>query len=265
MNLLEKLQVFNGVTFFPEGHRYLYHSQGEASPLELLSVTTFLDRFVPEFPRDETAERVAQKKNRPVADILEDWDRKRDLSCEKGHLFHTFAEQYLANKHLSDPTPELIEKYGEDPFGGALRVLFQQFKAFVTLSSRSLVPVKSEWVIGDREWRLGGMIDQLYYNRKSRQLEIWDWKTNGKLTMSNPFGRSLEPPLAHLSDCHWHKYSLQLALYRAIVEKNTGLTLGNNYLVWFHEKNEAFQVIRCFNVGDAVSRMLEADSCASSA
>ena len=41
-----------------------------------------------------------------------------------------------------------------------------------------LIPVRAEVVVGDEDWGVTGMIDQLFYNEKSQKLEIWDWKTN---------------------------------------------------------------------------------------
>ena len=46
------------------------------------------------------------------------------------------------------------------------------------ISRINLVPVKMELVVGDEDYGLGGMVDCLFYNKKSGMLEVWDYKTN---------------------------------------------------------------------------------------
>ena len=39
-------------------------------------------------------------------------------------------------------------------------------------------------------------------------------------------------------------YSLQLAMYKYIIEKNTGIKLGDSYIVWFCHNNENYQFMK---------------------
>ena len=103
-----------------------------------------------------------------------------------------------------------------------------------------LIPIKSEVVMGDRELWIGGMADQIFYNTKSGMLEIWDWKTNKKIDTYSNF--KLEGSLSYLDSSKLTVYSLQLSLYKFMLEKNTNLKFGDNYICWFNEKNTSYVV-----------------------
>ena len=61
------------------------------------------------------------------------------------------------------------------------------FDKFHENSRKSLVPIKSEVVVGDKEFGVCGMLDQLFWNEKAQEYQIWDWKTNKEINkFSNP-------------------------------------------------------------------------------
>jgi len=251
MKTLLELNRFNHITFHEEEHRYTI---GER---ELRSVTQIVSDFKEPFDKEGNAERVAKKRGVSIEAILDEWELKRDISCEKGTLFHQYVEHFLANKAFVYPEEEVLTKFGEDPIQAYWPSLVSMFEQFHRDSSRSLVPVRSEFVVGDEELGIGGMVDQIFFNRKSGQLEIWDWKTNKAIGKSSPFGKRLLAPLDHLDECEWHTYSLQLALYKHLIEKNTQLQFGHSYIAWFHEKNETYKVFRCAPFVSEIKVMLE--------
>jgi hypothetical protein len=50
-----------------------------------------------------------------------------------------------------------------------------------------------------------------------------------------------------IEDCDLEIYSLQLELYKYIIEKNTGIKLGDSYVVWFSHNNPTYEVIKTKN------------------
>jgi hypothetical protein len=60
-----------------------------------------------------------------------------------------------------------------------------------------------------------------------------------------------------LDDCEYETYSLQLNIYRKIVERNTNLKLGDSYLVWFNEENPNYEIIKCDDYGNIVDEMFK--------
>ena len=250
MQTLTELNKFNHVTFHEKDHNYFIGEQA------LISVTRVIAAFKEPFDRDGNALRVADKRGVPVVDVLAEWDLKKDISCEKGTLFHEYIECCLANKTYYYPEERIRKLFGEDPLHDAWNILVPMFQTFQRDSSKNLIPVKSEFVIGDSDLGIGGMIDQIFFNRKSGQLEIWDWKTNRAIQKNSSFGKKFLYPLENLDECEWNSYSLQLALYKLIIEKNTNLKLGNSYLAWFHEHNPSYRVIRCAPFENEVRMLL---------
>ena len=125
------------------------------------------------------------------------------------------------------------------------------------VESGKLIPVRSELVVGDAELNLTGMIDQLFWNVKEQCLQIWDWKTNTKLNMISKFGNKMVGILYYLDDCEFTTYSIQLNVYKKIIERNTNLRLGDSYLVWFNEENPDYQIIKCEDYGQVVDDMFQ--------
>jgi hypothetical protein len=75
-----------------------------------------------------------------------------------------------------------------------------------------------------------------------KQFQIWDWKTNKKFDMEMK-SRHFQDKLMVLEDSDLEIYSLQLAMYKHIIEKNTGIKLGQSYVVWFSHNNDNYEII----------------------
>ena len=133
--------------------------------------------------------------------------------------------------------------------------LIEMFKKFYDDSHGKLLPVRAEVVVGDEEWGVTGMIDQLFLNEKSGNIEIWDWKTNKAMKKHNKW-QQFKKPISNLDVCELNTYSLQLSFYRLIVERNTNLNLGDSYIVWFNENNETYKVIKCYDFRDDILKIM---------
>jgi ATP-dependent exoDNAse (exonuclease V) beta subunit len=139
------------------------------------------------------------------------------------------------------------------------KIMEKQFHNFynTAVASGKLIPVRSELVVGDRELNLTGMVDQLFWNVKEQCLQIWDWKTNTKLNMVNKFGGKMLHILYMLDACEFTTYSIQLNVYKKIIERNTNLRLGDSFLVWFNEENPNYEIIKCEDYGNLVDDMFQ--------
>lgn len=212
---------FNLIQFDPQWHTY--HLNGT----RLTGVTKYLKQFQKPFDRDDIAARVAARENRPVANVLAEWDAKGAAGIELGLRVHQYIEKTL-NLHkngveitlandpflaLNDPCPEIT----------AFDTLFGQLKNKTEI-------IQVEWVMGDIDWGIAGTADALVFSSDTGQYHLWDWKT-GKFDIENKWEKLLRP-FAGFDACKLNIYSLQLSLYRLIIQRNTGLTLGDSYL--FH-------------------------------
>jgi ATP-dependent exoDNAse (exonuclease V) beta subunit len=52
-----------------------------------------------------------------------------------------------------------------------------------------------ELVVADDEYGIAGMVDCLFWNKKSEWLEIWDYKTNKEIKTSNNYRNKMLHPI----------------------------------------------------------------------
>ena len=235
-----ELAKFNHIKYFDEPHKY-FNQKGE----EYVSATTFIKKFKKEFQTQVMAEQYAAKRGLVVEEVIAEWDLKRNISTVKGTLVHNMAENWWNNKAFPYDPSVAIKSFGYDIIKEKYDKCESIFKKFWADASENLVPVKMELVVGDDEYKIAGMVDCLFWNKKSGMLEIWDYKTNKEIKKSNSYGNKMLHPISHLDECELNTYSLQLGLYKHIIMKNTDLQIGNCYLIWIHESNDNYKVIKC--------------------
>lgn len=252
-DLIEKLDTFNFVKYIDETHEYFI--DGQKVPL---SATKILSNLKIPFDTDKWSTKKAMERNIPLEDILAEWKLKSLISTEKGTIFHNYVENYLSNKIFPYPEKRILsvpEFNGIDIIRPKFDKLISLFDSFYTLMKGRLIPVRSEFVVGDRELNIAGMIDQIFYNKKTGKLEIWDWKTNKAISTENKY-QKFKSPISHLDECELNTYSLQLNIYKYIIEKNTGLQFGDCYIAWFFEENTDFKIIKTLPLHTEVKLIL---------
>lgn len=232
----QQINVFNYIEFIPDGH--IYKIDGMAAQ----SVTNILKNYVKPFARDYWADIKAKQENITVDEILLRWQNSNKLSQVKGSVIHSFIESKLAKFDFVYPEELILQMFGYDPIQDLLHLMMPQIERFVADIQDKMYHVASEFIIGDKDSLVCGTIDQLFYNQKSGQLEIWDWKTNKEIKMISKYFHLA--PLEHIPDTEFDRYSLQLSLYKLILMKNTGVAIGNCYLTWFNENITNYQIFR---------------------
>ena len=65
-------------------------------------------------------------------------------------------------------------------------------------------------------------------------------------------------PLDHLPDSNFWHYSLQGAIYKRILEKETGIKVSEKkFLIWFDSLTLDFHIIECANLDKEALQILE--------
>ena len=150
------------------------------------------------------------------ADILERWRRNGDAQSKRGQLLHHHAELLMNGVEIPEPhSPE-----------------FKQVRAiYDALLLRGMTPHRTELCIFHCGLRVAGQIDALFLDSDSR-LVIVDWKRvrNLRTVAFDP----LRYPLDQLPDCNYWIYSLQLNLYRYIVETEYAHNVSGMFLAVVH-------------------------------
>lgn len=199
----EKLKVFDDkkFKFHEKEHKYFY------GDTELISVTTFLKNFHLQFDSDFYSKKKAKELGTTVSEVLAMWKKAGDISRKMGSRVHLFIEDFLKGKKPS--LPSTVEA----------KVCCEKFLKYYNSKMKELTPVALEKLIFDLEWGIAGTVDALFYGRG--KLYLIDWKTNQRLRHDSDFcfNKMLLKPFGDLKDNEFNKYSIQVSLYRLILEK----------------------------------------------
>jgi len=230
--------TFNDVIYHDEPHKYYYNGE------PLVSVTTILHRYQEEFNEGYWSKIKAKEYGISQRDVIRAWRFINKKGTMKGSAIHDYAENLFLNKVFPYPKELILNEFGFDPVLDEYEITKKHVNNFHGDVKGKLIPVRTEMIVYDPESLIGGMLDILFYNVKTGEFQIWDWKTNKKFDEKMP-SRHFQDKLYMLEDSDLEIYSLQLAMYKLIIEKNTGIKLGKSYIVWFSHNNDNYKVIEC--------------------
>jgi len=242
----ELFTAFNDITFYDEPHKYFIGGK------ELISVTTLIGKYHEPFDEDYWSGYKATEHNLTPEEVLRAWKFINRKGTIKGSAIHDYAENLFQNKKFEYPQQMILNEFGFDPVWNEYEITKKHVDKFYNEVQGKLIPIRTEMVVYDKETLIGGMLDILFYNVKMKEFQIWDWKTNKKFDRENK-ERYLLGNLCTIEDSDLEVYSLQLEMYKQIIEKNVPIKLGQSYIVWFSHRNESYEIIkttdRKFHVG----------------
>lgn len=213
------ISCFSNVRYNNDTHSYCI---GEKS---LIPVTSVIARLKSRFDRDGISKRIAEESGRTQEAVLKEWERKGQDSRDKGTRLHAYIEDVIADK--CDDILKINERLPE------MKAFDEAWK--LMRSRLNVTVIHKELVIGDIELGVGGRVDAIVsINDDVPSICVFDWKT-GKFRVKNEYEMLLKP-FNTVDNCERNLYSLQVSLYRLIIEKNTKIKLGDGYLV--HLNNE---------------------------
>jgi len=154
------------------------------------------------------------------------WSFKGKVSSSRGSLLHEEIERNLNGFASSgEHSPEFKH--------------FLKFKE-EELEKKNLQVWRTEAILFHCGLRACGITDLLCRDGDGR-LVIMDWKRSAKVKLSNHWQR-MKAPVAHLDDCNFNVYSLQLNMYRYILESEYGEEVSGMYLVQLHPDFPSYQM-----------------------
>jgi hypothetical protein len=243
---------FSDILFFEKDHKYTI--SGEPAKM---SVSQLIKKYEKPFDSEKAASFVAQRDGFTVEEILNQWEFAKDYSCHKGSEFHKYVENYFNRKKISldrdsinlffKNKKEFRSNNSVDLYYKELALLIRNFINFYNWWKQDHILIKSEFVVGDKESGICGSIDNLSYNFKTKELVMFDYKTNKEIKRKNPRKETLLKELKHLQQCEYAKYSLQLSLYSTIIEKVTSFKVPKSYIVWVNGE-ENYELIECLDL-----------------
>jgi hypothetical protein len=246
--------AFNDVTFFDGPHKYYVDKK------QLISVTTLIHEYQEAFQEEYWADIKGKQHDLTPNQVKRAWKFINKKGTIKGSAIHDYAENMFQNKEFEYPLQTIMNEFGFDPVWNEYQTTKKHVEEFYEKVRGRLIPIRTEFVVYDKESLIGGMLDMLFYNTKAQEFQIWDWKTNKKFIREEK-SRHLLNELCMIEDSDLEVYSLQLELYKYIIEKNTGMKLGKSYIVWFSHNNPTYEIIetknRRYDIGVIVDKRIQ--------
>lgn len=242
----------------PRDKRLVFHEPSHTYYIDgdskgVISVTGFLHAFFGHFDADGTIDKMMKSPKWPQnkyfgmtkEQIKALWNENGRIASEAGTKMHLAIEMFMndATHLIPDDVLESVE--------------WKYFKKFWKDHGDDLEPWRMEYEVFIEEIKLAGSIDAIFRRKSDGKYLIYDWKRSKEIKTENTFQSGLAP-LDHLPDCNYWHYSLQLNVYRYILEKYYGLEVADMYLVIMHPDNKSYKRMRLNRMDDEVELMVEA-------
>ena len=231
-NKLNRHQRDSRIEFFPKPH--LYRIDGTTN---YVSATTLINRFFKDFDAEKIAKKIEERRGVPKKITMKVWADEGTQAAEDGLKLHRDIEDYFENK---------IEQSSRE---------FKFFLEFYKNKLGSPTPFRTEWRIFDNNRKVAGTAD-LVLRKKDGTFAIYDWKRSKEIkrnghpdfhTKITAKGVSLMSGIEH---CNYIHYSLQLNIYKKILEKYyVAKPVTEMYFVQLHP-NEQYTSANIYPVPD---------------
>ena len=270
---------FKDYRYFDHNHSYLHIP----TDTQLTSVTQLLKKLVPPFNErywlpykvfqkngydvkyeSETSFLVNGSRFKPYIDNLDNYDLEISaddlkyhwyilslVGSSRGTILHNYLESLWNRKIMRDITPDIINKLSALEAIDYIKSIDIIKKLAYDLYNELIlthVPVATEYVVGDIDFKIAGTFDLLLYNTLTGKYEIWDYKTDKSFNTS---GRDYIKGF-NVQQCEMNKYSLQLNIYKYLIEKNSGIKIDKCIIVHFDYKKNTKTTINCLDYSDLV-------------
>ncbi|MGE5456908.1 MAG: hypothetical protein ACM3RX_00990 [Methanococcaceae archaeon] len=229
--------IHDDMEFIESGHRYVLKSD---PGIEFTSCTTFVNYFFKAFDKVAIAKKLTAThpnyQNMSPEKLIAQWDQ----TGIDGVAVHKEVENFINT--------------------GALPTLPKSIQAveFLQKQNSEAVKIMSEIVVFSKELGIAGTVDLLIYDKATGCYYLRDWKTSKKIEMSS-YGnkRGNHPATSAIMDCNYYHYSLQLSLYRYILETCYGINITDCEI--YHLTDNSLSSIKCDYHKDIIEEMLKAD------
>ena len=210
------------------------------------SVTTFIHSLFEKFDSDKVINNIINGKNYKTSkyfnktrdEIKDMWEINRKDAAEKGTKLHLDIENYYNNISVNNNSIE-----------------YTYFKNF--LKENDLKPYRTEWKVWDEDYKITGTIDMVYEN-SDNTLMIYDWKRSKQIIRNKPYETySNIDCISHIPDLNFWHYSLQLNMYKYILESKYNKTITKMCLVCLYPENDNYILIDVPELSEEISELLE--------
>ena len=175
-------------------------------------------------------------------EIIKKWAKNGDVSSSRGTLMHWQCEMFANGAVL------------HGPFSTEFGYFLEFYERY--LLPKGLIPVRTEFSIFHTGLAAAGQIDVLLKYYDTDKYVIADYKRSKEIKRTNPY-QQLLPPFDHLASTNLNTYTMQLLMYRYILQTEYAIKVDELLLVVLHENNEAPIIESLPLWDDEVERMIK--------
>lgn len=201
----------NKVFLRENDHRYFDYDGNE-----YISWSRFIDLFSPKFDKEYWSKKIATRDNKSQEEVIADWDKKRDDSCDHGNRIHDTIEYFAKNFKMRDGCADL------EPM---VLSIFSDYKEYNKLYSEEVLYTR---------FGIAGKCDKVLQisSHKNSFIDVEDFKTNLRRGIEpyDKYRNFFHAPIDHLGYCSLNKYTLQLSMYAFMLEELTGKKIRTLWL-----------------------------------
>ena len=230
------------IEFIEKGHLYYVNSKRYE-----ISVTGFVHSFFPKFKADEIIQKMMMSRN---------WEQSKYYGMEPEEIKNKWMQNGIEASKLGTELHKQIEDYynEKEPNQKIETTEYEYFKEFQK-DHNKLKPFRTEWEIYDEDLKLAGSIDMVFQDKQGNY-HLYDWKRSKEIKENNSYEEG-HYPLSHIPNANYWHYSLQLNIYKYILEKNYNIKINDLYIVQFHPNLDKYNKIKCTELPSEILDMFK--------
>lgn len=217
------------IVFDEEPHIYYVNNQ----PVQI-SVTSLVHQFFSKFDAESIISKMMNGKNWNKSkyfgmtrdEIKKQWTDSGTEATHHGTIMHKAIETFYNGDEVEDLDHTLTPEY-------------KQFEKFTDDHNDKLKAYRTEWVVYDEDYNLAGSIDMVFENLDDGTLSIYDWKRSKEIKTTNYFSKGVGI-MQGFADCNYIHYSLQLNIYKHILQTKYGKFIRDMFLVVMHPTKKTY-------------------------
>lgn len=249
MELLDKINAHprdDHIEFDEPTHTYTIDGNSNYK-----SVTTWIHDFFPHFDADKIITKMRNGRNwnednkyygMTDDEIKEMWQQNGSEAATLGTAMHLNIEYYYNGQDYTEGFTETKE--------------YQLFQEYLD-DHPQYKPLRTEWTVYSKVYRLAGSIDMTYIDPNDpSKVVLADWKRSKEIKMSNKWEKGYGP-LSEMDNCNYCHYTLQLNIYRMILEKYYDKQVTEMFLVILHPNQDTYKKIMVPRITKPILEMLK--------
>ena len=221
----------------PESHKYRLNNN------EYMSVTTLVNKCFSQFDADAIIAKMKIKGTKydgmTKEEIKEMWNKNAKDAQQQGTRMHSVIERYYKAEMITEEEKELTE--------------IHQFYEFTI--NFPLRPHGIEWLVYSESDKLAGTIDFAAENEDGT-LDLYDWKRSKQIDVHNSYNKYSQV-VNTIPDTNYGHYTVQLNLYKYLIEKGYDKKVKHMYLVCFYPNQLSYKKYEVENIQAHIPEILK--------